>query len=123
MFQTREDRTLKPIGYWTLSWSEDECNYSALECEFVDVVWALQTLLVYIKYETFTVFTGHHALNMLFNITESSGSLTLWRLRLAEFDFNIKYREGGDNHHDNSLSRILTGSPTVDNDENDITEF
>ena len=72
-------------------------------------------------YEEFTVYTDHNSLNWLFNITEPSGRLTRWRLRLAEFNFSIKYKKGADNHHADALSRILAGSLTVNDDENDYT--
>lgn len=70
----------------------------------------LQTLSLYLKYETFTVFTDHHALKHIINITEPSGLLTRYRLRLTEIDFKIKYKKGAENHHTDTLSSLLTGS-------------
>ena len=112
--------TRKPIGFWSRSLTDAEKNYSASERECLAVVWALQTLRPYLLYEDFTVYTDHNSLNWLFNITEPSGRLTRWRLRLSEFKFDIKYKKGADNHHADALSRLLTGSPTINDDENDV---
>ena len=112
--------TRKPIGFWSRSLTDAEKNYSATERECFAVVWALQTLRPYLLYEEFTVFTDHNSLNWLMNITEPSGRLTRWRLRLSEFNFSIKYKKGADNHHADALSRLLTGAPTVNDDENDV---
>lgn len=97
--------------------------YSAPERECIAVVWELQTLLTYLKYEKFTVFKNHHALNWLFNITDPYRRLTRWILRLAEFDFKMKYKKGANNHHTDGLSRLLTGSSTVGHVDGDITAF
>ena len=68
-------------------------------------------------YEKFVVHSDHHALHWLFTITEPSSRLTHWRLRLAEFDFTITYKKGADNHQVDALSRLLTGSATVEDDD------
>lgn len=52
-------------------------------------------------------------------ISEPSGRLTRWRLLLAEFNFQIKYKKGADNHHADALSRLLIASPTVDHGDDD----
>ena len=119
LFQVHDDGK-KPIGFWSRSLKDAEKSYSATERECLAVVWALQTLRPYLLYEEFTVFTDHDSLTWLYNVTEPSGKLTRWRLRLAEFHFAIKYRKGADNHHADALSRLLTGSPTVNDDENDV---
>ena len=57
-------------------------------------------------------------------VTDPSGRLTRWRLRLAEFDFRISYKKGTDNHHADALSRLLTGTPNdVNGDDDDIPAF
>ena len=46
------------------------------------------------------------------------------RLILAEFTFSIAYKKGKDNHHADTISRPLTGSPTTtDYDYDDIPAF
>ena len=123
LFQTNEDGDRKPIGYWSRSLKPAEKNYSASERECLGVFWALLTLRPYLQFEKFLVHTDHNALKWLLNITEPSSRLTRWRLRLAEFDFEVRYKKGKDNQHADALSRLLTASPTVDNDEDEIPSF
>ena len=52
-------------------------------------------------------------------MSEPSGRLTRLRLLLVELYFEIAYKKGSMNHHGDALSRLLTGSPTVDPDEDD----
>ena len=124
LFQTYPDGERKPLGFWSRTLNDAERNYSASERECLPVVWALKTLRPYLMYEKFVVHSDHHALHRLFTITEPSSRLTRWRLRLAEFDFTMAYKKGADNHHADALSRLLTGSPTVeDDDEEEIPAF
>ena len=75
-------------------------------------------------YDKFVVHPDHHALHWLFTITEPSSRLTRWRFRLVEFDFTISYKKGAENHNSDDLSRLLTGSTTVeDEDEEEIPAF
>lgn len=69
------------------------------------------------------VFIDHQLLNLLFKTSEPPGRLNRWRLQLAEFDLEIKYKKGGDNHHAVALSGLLTGSPTIVHDNDDILAF
>lgn len=69
------------------------------------------------------VFTDYHALKWLFNISETSGRLTRSWLRLVEFNFRVKYKKGAGNHHADALSSLLTGSPTVTHEDDDILAF
>ena len=77
----------RPVGYWSYSMSDIERNYSGTERECFAVVWALRTLRPYVEGTNFTVRTDHDALQWLMSLTESSGRLSRWRLRLVEYDF------------------------------------
>lgn len=105
------------------SLSDAEQNYSAPERECLAVVWALQTLRPYLLYERFTVSTYHHTLHWLLNVSEPSGLLTSWRLRFAEYDFEIRYKKGKLNQQQDALSCLLTGCETVADDPDDIPTF
>ena len=51
------------------------------------------------------------------NITDPSGRLLRWRLRLSEFDFSINYKKGSSNLQADALSRLRTlGETTVEPD-------
>lgn len=59
----------------------------------------------------------------MLNITDPSSRITGWRLRLAEFDFEVGFKKGKDNQHADALLRLLTESPTVEDDEDEIPSF
>lgn len=56
----------------------------------------------------FTLFIDNHALKWMFDFLDVNGRLSLWRLRLLEFDFKVKYRKGADKVVENAISRLLT---------------
>ena len=87
------------------------------------MVWALKTLRPYLMYEKFIVHTDHAALHWLLTINEPSGRLMRWRLRLAEFDFEVKYKKGKANAQADALSRLFTDADTIPDDNDDIPAF
>ena len=74
-------------------------------------------------YEKFVVHTDHAALHWLLTINDPSGRLMRWRLRLAEFDFEVKYKKGLLNTQADALSRLTTTAETILDDEDDIPAF
>ena len=106
LFQTHEDGKRYPIGYWSRTLKPAERNYSATERECLALFFALQTLRPYLLYERFTAYTDHNALRWLLNVSEPSGRLIRWRIRLSEFDFDVRYKKGICNQMDDALSRI-----------------
>ena len=101
------ENVLMPVGYWSYALNEAERNYSATERECYAVVWAVTSLRPYLEGTRFTVRTDHDALRWLMSLTETSGRLTRWRLRLAEFDFTIVYRPGRTHQVPDALSRLV----------------
>ena len=57
------------------------------------------------------------------NVTDQSGRLIRWRLRLSEFDFEIKSKKGKANSQADALSRLLTKGETVDEIDDEIPCF
>lgn len=75
-------------------------------------------------YEKFIVHTDHVALSCLFNITEPSDRFVRWRLRLAEFEFQITYKKGINNTQSYALSRLSTLAEIIyDKDWEEIPAF
>lgn len=69
-------------------------------------------------YEKSIVFTEHDTMHRILTIDDQSGRLMRWRLRLAEFDFELKYKKGRANTQDDALSRLDWMSETIINDNN-----
>ena len=118
LFQTHPEGERKPIGFWSRTLHQAEINYGTPEKECLAVVWALNTLRPYLQGETFIVHSDQASLRWLMEITEPSGRLMRWRLRLSEFDFLVKYKKGLLNTQADALSRMpTTGGTTVEIDD------
>ena len=83
----------------------------------------MKVLRPYLIYEKFTVHTDHAALAWLFSIEDPSGRLMRWRIRLCEYNFQIKYKKGSQNAQADALSRLKTLAETIRHDDEDIPTF
>lgn len=54
------------------------------------------------------MYTDHAALRWMFYLADASNRLARWRLRLLEFDFEIRYRKGSENQVADCISRLPT---------------
>ena len=74
-------------------------------------------------YEKLIVYTDHASLHWLLSITDPSGLLIRWHLRLSEFDFEVKFKKAKANIQADALSQLITDSETVSDDNDDIPAF
>lgn len=123
LFQTHEEGSRQPIGFFSRSLSAPERNYSVSEKECLAVIWALKTLRPYLYGEHFVVHTDHASLRWLMNVSDPSGRLIRWSLRLSEFDFEVKYKKGRINTQADALSRLETKGETSEDIDEDIPCF
>ena len=104
--QMDEEGRERPIYYASRSLNGAERNYSTIERELLAIVYAVEKFRYYLLGKEFTISTDHNPLTYLNNLTLSSSRLTRWRLKLAEYDFKIKYKKGQLNNNADALSRI-----------------
>ena len=123
LLQEQDDKSLQPVGYWSYSLNDTERNYSATERECYSVVWSVTTLRPYVEGTKFSIRTDHDALRWLMSLTESTGRLTRWRLRLSEFDFDIEYRPGRVHQVPDALSRLIAPIESTSAVDDDIPNF
>lgn len=76
-------------------------------------MWELTTLQPYFIFEDFIVHTDQSSLRWLINVIDPSGHLNLWRLRLSEFRFVVRYKKGILNFQADALLRLPTNGGTV----------
>jgi hypothetical protein len=108
LFQEDDKGRRKPIGYWSRQLTPPEVNYSATEKECLALVWGITVLRPYLLDAEFDAHTDHYALKWLMTISDPSGRLMGWRLRLSEFRFVVKYKKGKHNAIADMLSRLPT---------------
>ena len=65
----------------------------------------VKTFRAYLYSLKFIVETDHHSLQWLMKVT-APARLVRWALRLAEYDFAIKYKRGENNTNVDALSRL-----------------
>lgn len=95
-----------PIAYASRTLNPAECNYSTIEKELLAIVWATKYFRPYLFGRKFTILSDHKPLQWLFNVKEPSSKLVRWRLKLSEYDYEIKYKKGTLNMNADALSRI-----------------
>lgn len=86
--------------------NKGELNYSTVEKELAAVVWGVGQFRPYLWGKKFIIHTDHRPLVHLFSMTNPSSRLIKFRLKLEEFDFDIKYIKGRDNVVADAISRI-----------------
>ena len=70
------------------------------------IIYAVDKFRYYLYGKKFIVITDHNPLVYLKNITLSSERLTRWRLKLAEYDFEVLYRKGNLNSNADCMIRV-----------------
>ena len=83
------------------------------EKECLAVVWEAQILRPYLERSHFELYTDLIALKWMMNLTDASGRLARWRLRLLEFDFTVQYKKGAKNTIADCISRVPTFNETT----------
>jgi hypothetical protein len=94
-----------PIGYFSKSLSDTECNYSITRKELLAIILAAEHFKYFLLGKKFIIRTDHAALQWLKTSTALSGQLFRWAERLNYFDFDIIYRPGKKHTHADGLSR------------------
>jgi RNase H-like domain found in reverse transcriptase len=91
LLQEQDNGKLLPCGCYSRTLNAAERNCSTPEKECLAVVWANLLLRLYLEGVVFTVRSDQVPFKWLLPFKDPSGRLARWRLRLAEFDFNIQY--------------------------------
>lgn len=94
-----------PISYASRTLNPAESRYSTIERELLAIVWACKHFRPYLYGRKFTLYSDHKPLEWLFNIRDPGSRLVRWRLKLAEYDYEIKYKAGKNNTNADALSR------------------
>ncbi|XP_030760526.1 uncharacterized protein LOC115885682 [Sitophilus oryzae] len=111
----------KIIAYASRSLSRTERNYSTVEKECLAVLFNIEKFRCYIEGVPFSVVTDNHSLLWLNNLSNPSGKLARWSVRLRQHTFDIIHKKGVSNVIADAMSRI-PGSEDVQEHTPDISE-
>jgi His(2)-Cys(2) zinc finger./Integrase core domain. len=95
-----------PVGYASRTLNSSEQHYSTTEKELLAIVWATKYFRPYLYGRRFTIVTDHKPLQWLFSVKDPNSKLVRYRLKLAEFEYDITYKKGTLNSNADGLSRI-----------------
>src|SRR5882757_8148500 len=112
-----QDGLERTLQYASCTLNRHQENYSVTEKECLAIVWAIDKFRHYLLGVEFTVKTDHCGLCWLMRITDPSGKLARWALRLQEYNFKIIYKNGKAHTNVDPLSRYPTKEDIKDCDE------
>jgi hypothetical protein len=84
----------RPIAYTSKGITNSERNYSTIEKELLAIIHAVQQFRPYVYGHKFTLVTDHKPLIWLHSLKDPISRLNRWRLKLAEYDYDIIYKAG-----------------------------
>ncbi|CAK1578608.1 unnamed protein product [Parnassius mnemosyne] len=106
MLTQHQDDKEVVIAYMSKALNKNQQNYSTTERETLAVITALEHWRCYLDNgKEFTIYTDHAALKWFQNLSNPSGRLARWTLRLSCFNFVLKHKKGKDNVVPDLLSR------------------
>ena len=93
------------ICYESRKLKEHEKNYAMHDLELAAIVHALKMWKHYLIGRKFELRTDHHGLKYLFDQPNLNARQARWLELISEFDFDIIYVKGKENHVADALSR------------------
>lgn len=114
----------RPIAFASRTLSKSEENYSTIEKELLAIDWACKYFRPYLFGRRFTLYTDHKPLTYALNLKDPHSKLIRYKLRLEEYDYEIRHRPGKQNVVADGLSRInqeLNANETRSESSDDIS--
>ena len=103
------------VAYSSRGLLDAERKWDVREREALAIIWTCESFRAYLYGAPFEVWSDHQSLQWLLTST-APGRLTRWALRLAEFDFVLKYRPRARNMNADSLTHHDLPPPDVTTD-------
>ena len=79
----------KPIAYASRSLSDTEKKYDTYEKEALAIIFCVTHFRPYLYGRKFTLVTDHKLLVWFQNSKDPCSRVSRWRLKLAEYDFDV----------------------------------
>lgn len=94
-----------PVAYASRLLNKAEQNYSAIERELLAIVYCVNQFRPYLYGRKFHLITDHKPLVWLHSVKDPTSRLVRWRLKLAEYEYEVMYKAGKANSNADALSR------------------
>ena len=94
------------IAYASMSFNSAQRAYSTIEKELAAIRWAVHTFRCFLFGVPFLLYTDHRPLVYMSNMRHHNMRIMRTLNELNEYNFEIRYRAGKDNHVADALSRI-----------------
>ncbi|KAL7298560.1 hypothetical protein TKK_0008334 [Trichogramma kaykai] len=99
-----EPKNEHPVAYTSRMLRGPELNYDTYEKEALAIVHAVEQFRPYIYRHPFIIYTDHQPL-VWFKTAELNTRIQKWRFKLAEYQYDIRYKVGKSNCAADALSR------------------
>jgi len=106
--QQQSDGEYHPIGYYSRAFIPTEKNYFATVIEALRVVWAVTYLRSYLEGAEYVMRCDHRAVLSVFTSVSPNARINRWRLRLSEYNNEIRHKPKKDHNVADALSRLPT---------------
>ena len=95
----------RPIAYASRTLTDNEIKYDTYEKEALAIVYCVKHFRPYLYGRKFTLVTDHKPLLWFKNAQDANMRILRWRLKLAEYDYDVVYKAGKANVNADALSR------------------
>jgi len=106
--QQQSDGEYHPIGVYSRALLPAEKNYFSTEIEALGVVWAEIHLRSYLEGAEYVVRCDHRALLSVLSSMSPNARINRWRLRVSEYNYEIRHKPEKDHNLADALSRLPT---------------
>lgn len=106
LLQEEPDKTTKRIGHWSQSLANTAHVCDTTQQEFLAIVWATVLPRPFLEGTALTFKTDKDSLKWMLNLTDASGRLEQWRVRLFELDFDVSHQAGVKHEVASAVSRL-----------------
>ena len=109
----------RPVAFFSRGLNRNELGHSSVEKEACSIVESIRHWGHYLTGKHFTLITDQNSVRFMFDKTRSSKikneKINRWRIELGCYNFDIKYRPGGDNIPADSFTRLFCTAVTIEN--------
>ena len=107
----------KPIAYTSRSSNDFKRKYDTFEKEALAIIYCVTYFRLYLYGRKFTLVIDHKPLVWFQNSKDPCSQVTRWKLKLAEYDFDITYKAGKTNVNADALSRNPIDLENIEHDD------